>query len=100
MNVRSRSQHPQSPDTMRDDSRHFDFLSVGEEFDADCPGRTHCMVEVCGHPSSARSATVSLMGGTTNIRKPSGAMVRGSRATKFSERSFASAIRAGSRYAG
>ena len=34
--------------------RHFDFLSVGEEFGADalsgrCLGRAHCMVEICGH---------------------------------------------------
>jgi hypothetical protein len=29
--------------------RHFDFLSVGEEFGVDCTAQTHHMVEICGH---------------------------------------------------
>jgi hypothetical protein len=29
--------------------RHFDFLSVGQEFGVDCTAQTHHMVEICGH---------------------------------------------------
>jgi hypothetical protein len=89
-------------------SHHFDFLSMREEFGADgpgerMPGRTHCIGKNLRAPRAARGAPLSrsLMGGTsTNIRKPNGAMDERPRATESSERSSASAIRAGSLCAG
>jgi hypothetical protein len=58
--------------------RHFDFLSVGEEFGADALGEHLAWEKSAGIASGARSANVQfLMGGiTANIRKPNGAMVR------------------------
>src|ERR1700682_1020130 len=43
--------------------RQIDFLSVGEEFGADCPGRTHCMIEGADIASGARPPLSSFLRG-------------------------------------